>query len=173
MGTWETQAWLPIATANLPNIPLLAVDAAGIKQTPGRSTGLIYQNVDPPYAMPNLHAVVRWIPTRRCGRQPSARPWKVANTFAIESFTDEIAAPARVDPVEFRLKRPATRAASRCCSGRRRAWAGSPGPHRARSTGRPPCSRAAASPTCTTSTTRPWWPWAWRWKWSARPGAFG
>ncbi len=29
----------------------------------------------------------------------------MANTFAVESFTDEIAALARVDPVEFRLKR--------------------------------------------------------------------
>ncbi len=27
----------------------------GIKQSPGRATGLIYQNVDPPYALPNLH----------------------------------------------------------------------------------------------------------------------
>ena len=102
---WETQAWLPIATANLPNIPLLAPDAAGIAQTPGRSTGLIYQNVDPPYAMPNLHAVVHWLPDAPLRTSALRAPGKIANTFAVESFTDEIAALARVDPLEFRLRR--------------------------------------------------------------------
>ncbi len=102
---WETQAWLPIATANLPNIPLLSVDAAGLPQTPGRSTGLIYQNVDPPYAMPNLNAVVHWIEDAPLRTSPLRAPGKIANTFAVESFTDEIAALARVDPLEFRLRR--------------------------------------------------------------------
>jgi CO/xanthine dehydrogenase Mo-binding subunit len=102
---WETQAWLPIATANLPNIPLLSLDAAGIPQTPGRATGLIYQNIDPPYAMPNLHAVVHWIAEAPLRTSPLRAPGKIANTFAVESFTDEIAARARVDPLEFRLRR--------------------------------------------------------------------
>ena len=102
---WETQAWLPIATANLPSIPLLAPDAAGIPQPQGRSTGLIYQNVDPPYAMPNLHAVVHWLPDAPLRTSALRAPGKIANTFAVESFTDEIASLARVDPLEFRLRR--------------------------------------------------------------------
>jgi CO/xanthine dehydrogenase Mo-binding subunit len=102
---WETQAWLPIATANLPNIPLLALDAAGIPQTQGRATGLIYQNIDPPYTMPNLNAVVHWIADAPLRTSPLRAPGKIANTFAVESFTDEIAALARVDPLEFRLRR--------------------------------------------------------------------
>jgi CO/xanthine dehydrogenase Mo-binding subunit len=105
VAAWETQAWLPIATANLPNIPLLALDAAGIPQTQGRSTGLIYQNVDPPYAMPNLHAVVHWLPDAPLRTSALRAPGKIANTFAVESFTDEIAALARVDPLDFRLRR--------------------------------------------------------------------
>src|SRR2546422_7689618 len=40
VAAWETQAWLPLATANLPNIPLLSVDAAGIQQTDRKSTRL-------------------------------------------------------------------------------------------------------------------------------------
>ncbi len=104
IAAWETQAWLPIATANLPNIPLLSLDAAGIPQTPGRSTGLIYQNVDPPYTMPNVNAVVHWIPDAPLRTSAIRAPGKVANTFAVESFVDEIAALARVDPVEFRLR---------------------------------------------------------------------
>jgi nicotinate dehydrogenase subunit B len=102
---WETQAWLPIATANLPSIPLLAPDAAGIPQTQGRSTGLIYQNVDPPYAMPSLNAVVHWIDDAPLRTSAIRAPGKVANTFAVESFVDEVASAARVDPLEFRLRR--------------------------------------------------------------------
>src|SRR6266511_4133268 len=105
VAAWETQAWLPLATANLPNIPLLSVDAAGIPQTPGRSTGLIYQNIDPPYTMPNVNAVVHWIPDAPLRTSAIRAPGKIANTFAVESFVDEIAALARVDPVEFRLRR--------------------------------------------------------------------
>ena len=105
VAAWETQAWLPLATANLPNVPLLAAEAAGLPQTPGRSTGLIYQNIDPPYAMPNLHAVVHWIADAPLRTSAIRAPGKIANTFAVESFTDEIAAFVKVDPVEFRLKR--------------------------------------------------------------------
>ena len=105
IAAWETQAWLPISTANLPNIPLLAVDAAGLPQTQGRATGLIHQNVDPPYAMPNLNAVVHWVADAPLRTSPLRAPGKIANTFAVESFTDEIAALARVDPLEFRLRR--------------------------------------------------------------------
>ena len=105
LTAWETQAWLPLATANLPNIPLLVAEAAGLPQTPGRSTGLIYQNIDPPYAMPNLYAVVHWLPDAPLRTSAIRAPGKIANTFAVESFTDEVAALARVDPVEWRLKR--------------------------------------------------------------------
>src|SRR5215468_5212472 len=105
ISAWETQAWLPMATANLPNVPLISIDAAGLPQTPGRSTGLIYQNVDPPYAMPNLNAVVHWIDTAPLRTSAFRAPGKVANTFAVESFVDEVAAVAKVDPVEFRLRR--------------------------------------------------------------------
>jgi CO/xanthine dehydrogenase Mo-binding subunit len=105
IAAWETQAWLPIATANLPNIPLLSLDAAGLPQTPGRATGLIYQNIDPPYTMPNLNAVVHWVADAPLRTSPLRAPGKIANTFAVESFTDEIAALARVDPLEFRLRR--------------------------------------------------------------------
>ena len=105
ISAWETQAWLPLATANLPNVPLISLDAAGIPQTPGRSTGLIYQNVDPPYTMPNLNAVVHWIPDAPLRTSAIRAPGKVANTFAVESFVDEVASAAKADPVEFRLRR--------------------------------------------------------------------
>ena len=105
VAAWDSQAWLPMATANLPHLPLLSLDAAGLPQTPGRSTGLIYQNIDPPYAVGGLNAVVHWLAEAPLRTSAFRAPGKVANTFAVESFTDEIAALAKVDPVEFRLRR--------------------------------------------------------------------
>ncbi len=101
---WDSQAWLPENTAGLPNIPLLAPEAAGIPQPMGRSSAMIQQNVDPPYQFPNIRAVVHWL--RDTPLRPSniRSPGKVANCFATESFTDEVAALVGADPVEFRLR---------------------------------------------------------------------
>lgn len=57
----------------------MPLDAAGIKQMPGRSTRLIYQNVDPPYAMPDLHAMVRWMPGAPLRTSGIGASGKVAN----------------------------------------------------------------------------------------------
>ena len=105
VAAWETRAWLPAATANLPGVPLLAPDAARIAQPQGQSTGLIFQNLDPPYAFANVHATAHFIPDAPLRLSPIRAPGKVANSFAVESFTDEIAALAGADPVEFRLRR--------------------------------------------------------------------
>ena len=101
---WETQAWLPAPTPNLPNVPFLAVEAAGIAQPAGRSAGMIHQNIDPPYQVPNLRAVVHWVKDTPLRTSNLRAPGKVANCFAVESFTDEVAALVGVDPVEFRLR---------------------------------------------------------------------
>jgi nicotinate dehydrogenase subunit B len=101
---WHSEAWLPAATPNLPNVPLLAPEAAGIAQPMGISTGLIHQNVDPPYQFPNMRAVIHWIRDTPLRTSNLRAPGKVANCFAVESFTDELAALVGADPVEFRLR---------------------------------------------------------------------
>ena len=104
VAAWETRAWLPLSTANLPSLPFLAAESARIAQPEGRVTGLIFQNVDPPYQWPNVDAAVHWIPDAPLRTSPIRAPGKIANTFAVESFTDEIAALAGADPVAFRLQ---------------------------------------------------------------------
>ena len=101
---WDSQAWLPAATPNLPNVPLLGPEAAGIPQPMGRFTGLIGQNVDPPYQFPNVRAVVHWLRDTPLRSSNLRSPGKVGNCFAVESFTDEVAAAAGADPVAFRLR---------------------------------------------------------------------
>ena len=104
IAAWRTEMWIPKATASLPHMPLLALDAAGIAQTPGISTGLISQNGDPPYAVPHQQVVVHWLKSSPLRPSNFRAPGKVANCFAVESFTDMLAAAVRRDPVAFRLQ---------------------------------------------------------------------
>jgi len=104
IGAWRAQMWLPKATANLPNIPLLAAEAAGTPQTPGLSAGLITQNGDPPYACPNVSVQVHWLKDAPLRPSNIRAPGKVANLFAVESIVDALAIAAGADPVEFRLR---------------------------------------------------------------------
>jgi len=104
IDAWRTEMWIPKATASLPNMPLLALDAAGIAQTPGITTGLISQNGDPPYAVPHQEVLVHWLKGAPLRPSNFRAPGKVANCFAVESFTDMLAVAAQRDPVEFRLR---------------------------------------------------------------------
>ena len=103
IAAWRTEMWIPKATAGLPNIPLLGPEAAGIVQPQGLSTGLITQNGDPPYAVPNLEVVVHWLKDSPLRPSNIRAPGKVANSFAVEGFVDELAAKAGRDPLAFRL----------------------------------------------------------------------
>jgi nicotinate dehydrogenase subunit B len=104
IDAWRTQMWIPKATASLAHMPLLAFDAAGIAQPTGITTGLISQNGDPPYAVPHQEVVVHWLTGAPLRPSNFRAPGKVANCFAVESFTDMLAAAARRDPVDFRLQ---------------------------------------------------------------------
>src|SRR6185437_7125982 len=103
LAAWRAEQWLPAATRGLPNIPLLGPAAAGRDQTPGRFAGLIEQNADPSYAVPNVEVVVHWLAGTPLRPSNIRAPGKIANTFAVESFIDEMARAANADPLEFRL----------------------------------------------------------------------
>lgn len=104
LAAWETDMWLPKATASLPNIPMLGPDAAGIKQPQGLSTGLISQNAHPPYAHPHMSVRVNWLKDSPLRPSNIRAPGKIANSFAVESFIDELAASAQRDSLDFRLE---------------------------------------------------------------------
>jgi CO/xanthine dehydrogenase Mo-binding subunit len=104
IDAWRTEMWIPKATASLPHMPLLAFDAAGISQAAGITTGLISQNGDPPYAVPHQEVLVHWLKGAPLRPSNFRAPGKVANCFAVESFTDMLAAATKRDPVELRLQ---------------------------------------------------------------------
>jgi nicotinate dehydrogenase subunit B len=100
--SWETQMWLP---KNVPgNRALLGVDSAGIAQEHGQGAGLMTLNGDPPYASPNTRVVIHYLADSALRISNLRAPGKIANVFAVESFTDEMAAAAGADAVEFRLR---------------------------------------------------------------------
>jgi CO/xanthine dehydrogenase Mo-binding subunit len=103
MAAWRAEQWLPAATKGLPNIPLLAPAAAGRDQTPGLFAGLIEQNADPGYAVPNVEVRVHWLKETPLRPSNIRAPGKIANTFAVEGFVDELAAASGADPLAFRL----------------------------------------------------------------------
>jgi CO/xanthine dehydrogenase Mo-binding subunit len=73
-------------------------------QAQGLSAGQLAGNADPPYAIPALRAAVKWLKTTPLRPSNLRAPGKIANVFAVESFTDELAAAAGADPLAFRLQ---------------------------------------------------------------------
>jgi CO/xanthine dehydrogenase Mo-binding subunit len=101
---WRTDMWIPRTTRGMLNIPLLGPEAAGLDNIVGLNTGLISQNGDPPYAADHIQVIVHWLKDAPLRPAPLRSPGKPANCFAVESFTDELAAAAGLDPMEFRLR---------------------------------------------------------------------
>ena len=93
----------PVNTPNA-GIPLLAAVAAGLDDGLGSQSGFTGLNSDPPYAIENIHAEVRWLATTPLRVSNLRAPGKIGNVLAVESFFDELAAVAGVDPLEYRLR---------------------------------------------------------------------
>ena len=100
---WDMQMWVP-TTRNGPRA-LLAADSAGIAQPDGQNAASLTQNGDPPYDAENVRVVAHFVKETPLVPSNLRAPGKIANVFAVESLTDELATAAGVDPVAFRLSR--------------------------------------------------------------------
>ena len=99
---WETQMWLPGG----PQGPRAAIgpETAGIPQSHGQNAGLMTMNADPPYAAPHVRVTAHQLKDTPLRLSNLRAPGKIANVFAVESFVDEMALAAKMDPLEFRLR---------------------------------------------------------------------
>jgi CO/xanthine dehydrogenase Mo-binding subunit len=100
---WDTQMWIP--TNRRGARILLAAHSAGITQDAGRDAAAVFENGDPAYAADRVRVLAHWMRDTPLNPSNLRAPGKPANVFAVEGFTDEIAAALRADPLEFRTAR--------------------------------------------------------------------
>ena len=85
------------------DFPLLAATDLGMAK-PGNWVGFLFQNAGAPYTVPNIRVNTRHVAETFFRSAHLRSPGRIENSFANESFMDELAAEAKVDPAEFRLR---------------------------------------------------------------------
>jgi nicotinate dehydrogenase subunit B len=86
----------------------LAAQLMGLPNTTGKDEFAEFGEHSASYNLPNIHAMAHIVPALYSSASPLRTthlrdPEGPAVTFAVESFLDEVAAAARVDPIDFRL----------------------------------------------------------------------
>lgn len=85
------------------DFPLLAATDLGMPK-PGNWVGFLFQNSAAPYQLPNIRVNTRHVAETFFRSAHLRSPGRIENSFANESFMDELAAEAKADPAEFRLR---------------------------------------------------------------------
>jgi len=85
------------------DFPLLAAIETGVPR-PGNWVGFLFQNSGQPYQFPNIRVNTKHVAETFFRSSHLRSPGRIENSFANEAFMDELAAAARADPAEFRLR---------------------------------------------------------------------
>jgi nicotinate dehydrogenase subunit B len=85
------------------DFPLLAAIETGIPR-PGNWVGFLFQNSGQPYQFANIRVNTHHIAEAFFRSSHLRSPGRIENSFANESFMDELAAAVKVDPAEYRLR---------------------------------------------------------------------
>lgn len=85
------------------DFPLLSATETGVPR-PGNWVGFLFQNAGAPYAVPNIQVTTKHIAQTFLRASHLRSPGRIENSFANESFMDELAHAAGVDAAEFRLR---------------------------------------------------------------------
>jgi nicotinate dehydrogenase subunit B len=100
--SWNSQFFIPEGVAS--NVKLLAAEFAGLPHETALAPGSILNDTAIPYRMPNVRTVAHRLAETPLRPSWIRSPGRLQNTFANESFMDELAAAAGADPLEFRLR---------------------------------------------------------------------
>lgn len=97
---WQSELFTPDATAR--NVPLLTAGLADKPHETGMSPGGVSGDSAIPYRFDNVHTVAHRLADTPFRPSWIRTPGRLQNTFANESFMDEIAAAIGADPMAFR-----------------------------------------------------------------------
>src|SRR5712692_2503175 len=100
---WQSEFWIPKATIT-EGPPMIASTLAGLPTKDILNPGNVFQNSAPGYTLANARAVCHRLDTTPFRPSWIRTPGRMQNTYANETFMDELAAAAGMDPIEFRLK---------------------------------------------------------------------
>jgi nicotinate dehydrogenase subunit B len=101
---WDSEFFIPQQTAGGFMVPLVAASLADLPADNHTAPGNIFQNSAIPYRIPSVRTVCHRLETTPFRPSWIRTPGRMQNTWANECFMDELAAAAKADPVEFRLK---------------------------------------------------------------------
>ena len=99
---WRSEFFIAQANGTLEEFPLLAAVLSGV-QRKGHYTGNLQKNADVLYQFPNIQTEVHRLADNAFRTSHLRTPGRMQNTFANESFFDELAAAAGADPLAWRL----------------------------------------------------------------------
>ncbi len=85
------------------DFPLLSASETGVPR-PGNWVGFLFQNAGAPYAVPNIEVTTKHVAQTFLRSAHLRSPGRIENSFANESFMDEVAHLAGADAAEFRLR---------------------------------------------------------------------
>ena len=101
---WDSEFFIPQATAGSWLVPLVPATLAGLPQKPDLSPGNIFQNSAIPYKFPNIKTVCQRLETTPFRPSWIRTPGRMQNTYGNECFMDELAVATKTDPIEFHRK---------------------------------------------------------------------
>jgi nicotinate dehydrogenase subunit B len=102
MVAWESELFVPDGTAGL--VPLTGSDLAGLDSLGKLSPGGVLNDLAIPYAIPNVTTTAHRLQSTPLRPAWIRSPGRLQNTFANESFLDEIATAIGADPLDIRLQ---------------------------------------------------------------------
>jgi nicotinate dehydrogenase subunit B len=99
---WSSSFFHPQGASG--TVDMVAADLAQLPHETSMGPGNILGNTALPYMLPNVRTVAHRLETTPFKPSWIRTPGRLQNTFANESFFDELADAAGVDPLEFRLR---------------------------------------------------------------------
>ncbi|MBC7726320.1 MAG: xanthine dehydrogenase family protein molybdopterin-binding subunit [Microbacteriaceae bacterium] len=103
---WQGDFWIALnhIVAFKPlDFPLLAAAETGVPRA-GNWVGFLFQSSGIGYTLPNVRVNTRHVEKAFFRSAHLRSPGRIENTFANESFIDELAYAAKADPAEYRLR---------------------------------------------------------------------